>query len=109
MKTIRETLTQLESKILPINNVDHRFRLEQLNFGFDGLTLQAVLLTSNEANYSIRCTYSFTVKSFSEWTMTDATGSEFQVVGLVSKTLYYFVRKATSTIVEALGYEIVKE
>lgn len=106
MKTVRDTLLQLESKILPINQVDHRFRLQHLSFGLDGLSIQALLITSNGQDYSIQCNYSYMSKTFSEWIMMDAFGAEFQVAGIVSKTLYYFARRSTGAIVVALGYEV---
>lgn len=106
MKPLRETLTFIESKIMPINRIDHRFRLEHLTFGLDGISLQAKLVTSNNEDYSIQCNYSYSEKKFTDWIMLDAFGAEYQVVGIVSKTLYYFTRKCTSTIIETLGYEI---
>jgi hypothetical protein len=106
MKTLRETLTFIESKIMPINRIDHRFRLEHMTFGFDGISLQAKLITSTNEDYSIQCNYSYGEKKFTEWIMLDAFGAEYQVMGIVSKTLYYFTRKCTSSIIETLGYEI---
>jgi hypothetical protein len=106
LKTLREVLTQVESKILPVNHVDHRFRLEHLTFGLDGISLQARMLTSNEEDYSIQCNYSYGGKCFTEWIMVDNYGSEFQVIGIVSKTLYYFAKKSTVIILETLGYEM---
>lgn len=108
MQSLRDTLNVIESKILPINQVDHRFRLEHLTFGLDGISIQARLLTSNEEDYSIQGIFSYSQKVFTDWIMVDPYGAEFQVVGIVSKTLYYFARRSTITIMEALGYDVAE-
>ncbi|TCP52401.1 hypothetical protein EV586_11179 [Tumebacillus sp. BK434] len=38
--------------------------------------------------------------------MVDFEENEFVVVGIVSKTLFYFAHRATVSIIEALGYEV---
>jgi hypothetical protein len=105
VKTLRDILNSVESKILPINHVDHRFRLDSVEFELDNIRLQARLLTSNEQDYTIHCRYSYNQRCFVEWRMTDFEQKEFVVVGIVSKTLYYFAHRATVSIIEALGYE----
>ncbi|ASS76793.1 hypothetical protein CIG75_18830 [Tumebacillus algifaecis] len=106
MKTLRDTLNTVESKILPVNHVDHRFRLESISFDLDQIRLQARLLTSNEQDYTIQCRYSYNQRNFTRWQMIDHEENEFIVVGIVSKTLYYFAHRATVSIIEALGHEI---
>jgi hypothetical protein len=105
-ETFRNTINKVESKIMPINQVDHRFRLESLTFGMEGITLHARLLTSNEQDFTIEALYSYASRTFAHWTMRNDEGVTFQVVGIVSKTLYTFARRATLSIIEALGYEI---
>jgi hypothetical protein len=107
-KSFRDTLNQVESKILPVNHVEHRFRLEHLTFTMDGISLHASLLTSNGEDYSIQGLYSYSQKKFTDWVMIDHLGSEYQVVGIVSKTLYYFARRSTVVVLEALGYEVIE-
>ncbi|HEU4962816.1 MAG TPA: hypothetical protein VFV52_03015 [Bacilli bacterium] len=106
MKTPREVIHEVESKILPLNQIDHRFRLEHVSFGLDNVSLQATLLTSNERDYSIQCNYSYNKRAITEWMMLDAYGTEFQVSGIVSKTLMYFARKSCRLVFEALGYPV---
>lgn len=106
MKTPRETIHEIESKILPLNQVEHRFRLEHISFGMDNLSLHATLLTSNDRDYSIQCNYSYPKKEITEWMMLDAYGTEFQVTGIVSKTMMYFARKACIRVFESLGYPV---
>jgi hypothetical protein len=106
MKPFRETLTKIESKIMPVNHIDHRFRLENLSFTMVGISLQASMLTSNNLNYSIQCNYSHKDKAITDWIMMDNYGAEFQVVGIVSKTLYFFARRSAVSLIESLGYEV---
>lgn len=106
MKTLRDTLNFVESKILPVNHVDHRFRLENIEFELDHIRLRARLLTSNEQDYTIHCRYSYNKRAFALWQMIDHEENEFVVVGIVSKTLFYFAHRATVSIIEALGYEV---
>lgn len=106
MKSLRDTLNTVESKILPVNQVDHRFRLESIEFELDTIRLQARLLTSNELDYTIYCRYSYNQRNFADWQMIDHEENQFVVVGIVSKTLYYFAHRATISIIEALGFEI---
>lgn len=108
MKTFRETLTKIESKIMPVNHIDHRFRLEHITFSMVGISIQASLLTSNstDLHYSIQCNYSHKDKVMTDWMMMDNYGTEFQVVGIVSKTLYFFARRSAVSLIESLGYEV---
>lgn len=106
MKTFRETLTKIESKIMPVNQIDHRFRLEHITFTMVGISIQASLVASNDQDYSIQCNYSHKENKITDWIMMDNKGTEFQVVGIVSKTLYYFARRSAVSLVESLGYEV---
>lgn len=108
IKSLRDTISQVESKILPVNQVEHRFRLEHLTFTMNGISLHAALLTSNGQDFSIQGLYSYSEKKFTEWVLVDHLGSEYQVVGIVSKTLFYFARRSTIVILEALGYEVME-
>ena len=104
--TLRETIDKVEAKILPINHIDHRFRLEQIAFDIEGISVHARLLSSNENDYSILCHYSPISKSITDWMMIDSHGIEYKVLGIVSKTLFYFARKGCVQILETLGYEV---
>jgi hypothetical protein len=104
--TLRETIDKVEAKILPINHIDHRFRLEQVSFDLEGITVHGRLLTSNDSDYSVLCHYSPITKTITDWLMLDSNGTEYKVVGIVSKTLFYFARKACVQVLETLGYEV---
>lgn len=106
MKTFRETLTKVESKIMPVNHIDHRFRLEHITFTMVGISVQASLLTSNEQDYSIQCNFSHKDKKITEWIMMDSYGTEYKVAGIVSKTLVFFARRSAVSLIEALGFEV---
>lgn len=106
MKTLRDILNRVESKILPVNQVDHRYRLEHMTFTLEGISLQARLLTSNEQDYTIQGNYSYSEKKFTDYLMVDAFGTEFEVKGIVSKTLHYFGKRSSTQILESLGYDI---
>ncbi|MBL0389187.1 hypothetical protein JJB07_21575 [Tumebacillus sp. ITR2] len=106
MATLRDIIDKVEAKILPINQIDHRFRLEQVSFDLDGISVHGRLLTSNDLDYSILCHYSPLSKSITDWMMLDSNGSEYKVVGIVSKTLYFFAHKACKQVLETLGYEV---
>lgn len=108
MSTLRETINRVEAKILPINHVDHRFRLEQISFSLDGISIRARLLTSNDSDYIILCHYSPITKTLTDWMMIDSHGVEYKVVGIVSKTLFFFARKGAVEILETLGYELAE-
>ncbi|KEO81573.1 hypothetical protein [Tumebacillus flagellatus] len=106
MATLRETINKVETKILPINHIDHRFRLEQITFDLGGISVQGRLLTSNDFDYSILCHYSPISKEITDWMMLDSNGTEYKVVGIVSKTLCFFAQKACKEVLETLGYEV---
>ncbi|MGB8955531.1 MAG: hypothetical protein WCC10_09160 [Tumebacillaceae bacterium] len=108
MQSFKDTINRIESKIMPINQIDHRFRLENMMFVMEGISLQARLLTSSGEDYSIQCNYSYSEKRIADWIMMDSFGTEYQVVGIVSKTLYYFARKSCVAIFETMGYEVIE-
>ena len=109
MQSFKDTINRIESKIMPINQIDHRFRLEHMTFVMEGISMQARLLTSSDEDYSIQCNYSYSQQRITDWIMMDAYGTEYQVVGIVSKTLYFFARKSCASILETMGYEVNEE
>jgi hypothetical protein len=106
MQSFKDTINRIESKIMPINQIDHRFRLEHMMFFMEGISLQGRLLTSSNSDYSIQCNYSYSEKRIIDWIMMDSKGTEFKVIGIVSKTLYFFARKSFVELLETMGYEV---